>query len=90
MLRMKRAYTRKLCEEVYSLRYRAYRKEDAIEANTIEAFEDEYDHQPNHVLWALTSEEKVIASVRTTWFNPNDPYSIPEMKAYSDDISANV
>lgn len=44
MLRMKRAYTRKLCEEVYSLRYRAYRKEDAIEANTIEAFEDEYDH----------------------------------------------
>lgn len=42
------------------------------------------------MLWALTSEEKVIASVRTTWFNPNDPYSIPEMKAYSDDISANV
>lgn len=90
MLRIKRAYSRRLREEVYALRYRAYRKEDAIETNKTESFEDEFDHQPNHVLWALSSEEKVIASIRTTWFHPNEPHVIPEMKAYSNDISAGL
>ena len=90
MLRIKRAYSRRLREEVYALRYRAYRKEDAIEANAAESFEDEFDHQPNHILWALSSEEKVIGSIRTTWFDPNQPHSIPEMKAYADDISGGV
>lgn len=91
MLRIKRAYSRRLREEVYALRYRAYRKEDAIETNKTESFEDEFDHQPNHVLWAISSEEKVIASIRTTWFHPEKPHIIiPEMKTYADDISVGI
>lgn len=87
-LRIKRVHSAKLRDEVYCLRYRAYRKEDAIEPNEAEAFEDHYDHQPNHVLWALTYETRVIGSMRTTWFGPDDPYKIPEMEAYAEYISS--
>jgi len=89
-LRIKRVHSGQLRDEVYCLRYRAYRKEEAIEPNEAEAFEDEYDHQPNHILWALTYEERVIGSIRTTWFNPDEPYKIPEMQAYCDAISCAV
>jgi N-acyl amino acid synthase FeeM len=89
MLRIKRAHSAPLRDEVYSLRYRAYRKEDAIEPRESEAFEDQYDHQPNHVLWALTLEEKVVGSIRTTWFDSAEKCPIPEMHAYANEI-ANV
>jgi len=82
-LRIKRAHTSRLRDQVYCLRYRAYRKEDAIEPSACEAFEDRYDHQPNHVLWALTFEDVVIGSIRTTWFDPAEPQPIPEMHAYA-------
>src|SRR5437870_2191383 len=86
-LRIKRAHSATLRDEVYSLRYRAYRKEDAIEPSACEAFEDRYDHQPNHALWALTYEDKVIGSIRTTWFDPAEPDPIPEMHAYREDLA---
>lgn len=89
-LRIKRVHSPQLRDEVYCLRYRAYRKEDAIEPNDLESFQDQYDHQPNHVLWALTCEERVIGSLRNTWFDPDAPYKIPEMQAYSDAISSTV
>jgi hypothetical protein len=76
-----------LRDEVYSLRYRAYRKEDVIEPSAFEAFEDQYDHQPNQALWALTYEDEVIASIRTTWFDPAEPHPIPEMHAYREDLA---
>lgn len=88
--RIKRAHSPQLRDEVYCLRYRAYRKEDAIEPNDLQSFEDQYDHQPNHVIWALTCEERVIGSIRTTWFDPEEPYKIPEMQAYGDVISSIV
>jgi hypothetical protein len=86
-LRIKRAHTAPLRDEVYCLRYRAYRKEDAIEPSVAETFEDQYDHQPNHVLWALTYEQKVVGSIRTTWFDPAERQPIPEMRGYSDDLA---
>jgi hypothetical protein len=86
-LRIKRAHTALLRDQVYCLRYRAYRKEDAIEPSASGAFEDRYDHQPNHALWALTYEDKVIGSIRTTWFDPAQPDPIPEMHAYRDDLA---
>lgn len=87
MFRIKRAQSSQLRDEVFALRYRAYRKEDAIAPSENESFEDQYDQQPNHVLWALTYEEKVVGSIRTTWFDPQESHSIPEMHAYSSDIS---
>ncbi len=89
-LRIKRVHSPELRDEVYCLRYRAYRKEDAIDPNEKESFEDLYDHQPNHILWALTSEERVIGSLRNTWFDPDEPHKIPEMQAYSDAISSAI
>lgn len=90
MLRIKRAHSLPLREEIFALRYRSYRKERAIAANHSEAFEDEFDYQSNHVLWALTSEEKVVGSIRTTWFQRGEKELIPEMKTYSQEISALV
>ena len=86
-LRIKRAHTAPLRDEVYCLRYRAYRKEGAIEPSASGAFEDRYDHQPNHVLWALTYEDRVIGSIRTTWFDPQERHPIPEMHAYPKDLA---
>jgi len=86
MLRIKHAHTAALREKVFRLRYRAYRKEDAILPNASEAFEDAFDRQPNHVLWALTDEDKVVGSVRVAWYDPKDPHQIPEMGAYSDEL----
>jgi hypothetical protein len=86
-LRIRRAHSTRLRDEVYSLRYRAYRKEEAIEPSVFEAFEDRYDHQPNHVLWALTYEDRVIGSIRTTWFDPAERHPIPEMHAYSEELA---
>ncbi len=89
-LRIKRAHTALVRDHVYRLRYRTYLKEDAIEPSVFAAFEDRYDHQPNHVLWALTYEDKVIGSIRTTWFDPMEVHPIPEMHAYSDELAALV
>jgi hypothetical protein len=87
MLKIKRAHTELLRDEVFSLRYRAYRKESAIAESVTESFKDEFDDQSNHVLWALTDEEKVVGSIRTMWYEPSAPGIIPEMKSYADDIS---
>jgi hypothetical protein len=86
MLRVKRVHTDELREEVYALRYRAYLSESAIESTPEERFEDKYDRQPNHILWAITEHEKVIGSIRTTWFDPSQGWSIPEMDGYGDDF----
>lgn len=87
MLKIKRAHSDLLRDEVFALRYRSYRKEAAIPANDAEAFEDEFDHQSNHILWALTSDERVVGSIRTTWFEPGANEAIPEMHAYSDEMA---
>lgn len=86
MLRIKNVATEALRDEVYALRYRAYRKEHAIDASPMESFQDQYDSQPNHILWALTENEKVVGSIRTTWYENGSPYKIPEFEAYPDEI----
>lgn len=90
MLRIKRVHTQALREQVYALRYRAYLRENAIEECTEERFEDKYDSQPNHVLWALTENEEVIGSIRTTWFDPAEVHLIPEMIGYAEDLAKSV
>lgn len=87
MLKIKRAHTEDLRDAVYSLRYQAYRREGAIDELQGERFEDKYDQQPNHVLWALCDQERVVGSIRTTWFDPSEPsLRIPEMDGYAEDL----
>jgi len=88
MLRIKRAYTPELRDEVYALRYRAYRDIGAVNEINSQLFKDSYDDQPNHILWALTENDRVVGSIRTTWFHHEEPYSIPEMDAYGDAVLA--
>ena len=90
MLRIKRVHSPELRDEVFALRYRAYRHEDAIEECASERFEDKYDAQPNQVLWALTEHEKVVGSIRTTWYDPSEPWLIPEMEGYAEDVAKAV
>jgi N-acyl-L-homoserine lactone synthetase len=88
MLRIKRAHSPELRDEIYALRYRAYRDEGAIDHIPSERFADKYDEQPNHVTWALSEHERVVGSIRTTWFDPSEPQMrIPELDAYADDVS---
>jgi hypothetical protein len=87
MLRVKRVHSETLRDEVYELRYRAYRREEAIAACPSQRFVDKYDGQPNHILWALTEHERVIGSIRTTWYDPTERWTIPEMEGYGEDVS---
>ena len=87
MLRMKRVHSDALRDEVYALRYRAYRHEEAINACPTERFVDAYDAQPNHIIWALCEHNRVIGSIRTTWFDPALSWSIPEMEGYGEDVA---
>ena len=90
MLRIKRVHSTELRDEVFALRYRAYRHENAIDESPSERFEDKYDAQPNHILWALTEHEKVVGSIRTTWYDPDEPWGIPEMEGYAEDVARAV
>jgi hypothetical protein len=86
MLHIKRVHSQSLREEVYALRYRAYIHENAIEPCGTQRFEDKYDSQPNNILWALTENQRVVGSIRTTWFDPASSWSIPEIDGYAEDV----
>jgi hypothetical protein len=90
MLKIKRVHSPELRDEVYALRYRAYRDIGALNEDESQRFKDLYDEQPNHILWALTEDDSVVGSIRTTWFANNEPYLIPEMDAYGDAIRSFV
>lgn len=91
MLRIKRVHSPKLRDQVYALRYRAYRREGALDTIASERFEDRYDAQPNHVLWAVTDDDRVVGSIRTTWYDPTQPqWRIPEMDGYAEDVMRHV
>jgi N-acyl-L-homoserine lactone synthetase len=86
MLRIKRIYSENLRNEVYALRYRAYR--NTLEEIPNGLFVDEYDSHPNHILWALSDDDEIIGSIRTTWANPlQKTHIIPEMLVYGDFIN---
>lgn len=85
-LRIMRVHSAELREEVYALRYRAYRSVGALPESHCERFTDPYDVQPNHVLWALSANDRVIGSIRTTWYDPKASWQIPEIERYGDDI----
>lgn len=90
MFRVKRVHSPSLREEVFALRYRAYRHQGVLEPRDDELFSDAYDAQDNHVLWAVAENEKVVASIRTTWFDEKcraSAYGIPEVDSYSHDLA---
>jgi len=88
-LRIKRVISADLRDQVYELRYRAYRSENAIPVSRSERFFDDYDGQPNHVTFALMEGPRLVGSIRGTWFDPDRPDErIPEMERYASSIQS--
>ena len=84
---IRRAYTRRLLDKVFTLRYKAYREEGVIPEQMGEYFSDKFDEQPNHINWALTLNDRVIGSIRTTWYDPQNPsILVPEQEGYPEDV----
>ena len=85
-LRIMRVHSESCLRHVYSLRYRAYRREEAIGVNPTELFKDRYDEQRNHIIWALASGKQIVGSIRTMWGTNGveSKPSTPELDAYSD------
>jgi len=80
-----------LRDRVYELRYRAYRSNASIPESEQRRFSDRFDDQPNHVLWAIVEGTRIVASLRTTWYDPKLPdLRTPEQEAYSDDLTRAV
>jgi hypothetical protein len=90
MLRIRRVDSPTWRDRVYALRYRAYRRADAIPASPSERFSDTFDQQPNHILWALTDGDSVVGSIRVTWHEPGSELLIPEQVGYASAIQAVV
>lgn len=91
MLHIRRAIHPELREQIYALRYRAYRRENALDEIPGAMFTDRYDMQPNHVLWAITENDRVVGSIRTMWFDPEQPqWRIPEMDGYAEAMSQHI
>jgi N-acyl amino acid synthase FeeM len=51
-------------DSVFRLRYRAYLREKAIEANPQKRFHDKYDDAPNCWIFGVYNEETLISSIR--------------------------
>lgn len=90
MLRIRRVDSAIWRDRICALRYRAYRRHQAIPENPTERFGDSFDLQANHVLWALTEGINVVGSIRVTWHKPGMPYQIPEQIGYAPAIRASV
>jgi len=67
MLLVKRVVSETLYDEVFALRYRAYRSGGAVDFCTSGRFSDKYDDRPNQITWALTEADRVVGSIRTMW-----------------------
>jgi hypothetical protein len=83
-LRIEPVVDRSLRMAVYRLRYRAYHAEGEIPASATSVFCDAYDEQPNHVLWALFEGDRLVGTLRSTFFDPNGRYQLPEHKVFGD------
>ena len=90
MLRIRRVDSPTWRNRVYALRYRAYRRVDAIPESPSERFSDTFDQQPNHILWALTDGDRVVGSIRVTWHEPGSELLIPEQVGYASAVQAVV
>lgn len=86
-LRIVRVHSDRLRDEVFSLRYHAYRKLNLIAELDGARFADKYDDQRNCIIWALMQEDRPIGSIRVTYYDPRLPsLLIPEMDCYYDDL----
>jgi hypothetical protein len=83
-LRIEPVVDKALRMAVYRLRYRAYSTEGEIPSNPSGLFFDKYDEQPNHALWALFEGDRLVGTIRSTFYDPNGRFLLPEHGVFGD------
>lgn len=87
-LRIEPVVDQPLRQAVYALRYRAYLADGEIADDSSGVFRDEFDEQPNHILWALFEGERLVGTIRSAYYDPEQPLMLPEHKVFGDLIAA--
>ncbi len=70
-------------EEIYRLRYEAYRREQSIEPNDAELFYDDYDELDNVQIFGLYVEDRLVSSIRIHVASQDQP-RFPSRATFAD------
>jgi len=79
----RRADTPEEREEVFRLRYEAYREEDAIEPNGARRFSDRFDELDNAYIFGVYYQGSLVSSIRLNVATPEHP-QLPALNVFSD------
>ena len=79
----RRADTPEEKEEIYRLRYDAYRHEGAIEPNLSRSFSDRFDELDNAYVFGVHFDGKLASSIRLNVSTPQSP-ELPALGVFSD------
>ncbi len=82
----RRADTPEEREEIYRLRYDAYRQEDAIEPSLSRSFSDRFDDLDNAYVFGVHFDGKLASSIRLNISTPECP-ELPALGVFNDVLS---
>ena len=85
----RRADTPEEREEIYRLRYDAYRQEDAIEPNIGRSFSDKYDDLENAYIFGVHYDGKLASSIRLNISTPQCP-ELPALGVFRDVLNPEI
>lgn len=89
-VRVVRAETPALRDQVYALRYRAYRRVEAIAENLDERFSDAYDRKPNAMPYLLLAGDIPAGSIRACVYRPGEDFGLPAFETYREEIASQI
>lgn len=70
-------------DSVFQLRYRCYRKENLIPSTLEQKFSDNYDSDPNSIIFGARTEDAIVGSIRIHLLSKEHPLS-PAYDTYHD------
>jgi N-acyl-L-homoserine lactone synthetase len=76
-------------EEIFRLRYDAYRQEGTIEPNLARSFSDRFDELDNAYVFALYLEGEIVSSIRLNISTPECP-ELPALGVFSDILGPEI
>jgi N-acyl-L-homoserine lactone synthetase len=85
----RRAETPEQKEEIFRLRYEAYREEGAIEANLRRSFSDRFDALDNARIIGLYYEGELVSSIRLSISTPESP-DLPALGVFPDILEPEI
>jgi hypothetical protein len=77
-LRLSCAASEAELEDVFRLRYRAYRSVDAVEDEPTGRFADPFDGQANRVVVCVHHQERLVGALRVMWTDTTSGLGVPE------------